>query len=110
FVDDAEDVFFLQRHEISDALVDLRLAWAAGSEARGPGYWPPIVARRKQIMDAVRRWTPPPALGTVPETITEPMTIMLWGITTERVREWAAADRSDDRTLTGLAASPGIVE
>jgi pyruvate,water dikinase len=110
FVEDAEDVFFLQRHEISDALVDLRLAWAAGSEARGPGYWPPIVARRKEIMDAVRRWSPPPALGTVPDTITEPMTIMLWGITTERVREWAAADRGDDRTLTGLAGSPGIVE
>jgi pyruvate,water dikinase len=110
FVEDAEDVFFLQRHEISDALVDLRLAWAAGSEARGPGYWPPIVARRKEIMDAVRRWSPPPALGTVPETITEPMTIMLWGITTERVREWAAADRADGRTLTGLAGSPGTVE
>jgi pyruvate,water dikinase len=58
----------------------------------------------------VRRWSPPPALGTVPDTITEPMTIMLWGITTERVREWAAADRGDDRTLTGLAGSPGIVE
>jgi pyruvate, water dikinase len=110
FVEDAEDVFLLQRHEVSDALVDLRLAWAAGSEARGPGYWPPIVARRKEIMDAVRRWSPPPALGTVPETITEPMTIMLWGITTERVREWAAADRGDDRTLTGHAGSPGTAE
>ena len=43
FLDDAEDVFYLQRHELSDALVDLRLAWAAGSEGRGPGYWPPIV-------------------------------------------------------------------
>jgi pyruvate,water dikinase len=110
FVADAEDVFFLQRHEVSDALVDLRLAWAAGSAARGPGYWPPIVQRRKAIMEAMRGWSPPPALGTVPEAITEPMTIMLWGITTERVREWAAADRGDSRTLRGLAASPGTVE
>ena len=35
FLDDAEDIFYLQRNEVSDALVDLRLAWAAGSEGRG---------------------------------------------------------------------------
>ena len=110
FLQDAEDVFYLQRHEISDALVDLRLAWAAGSEGRGASYWPPIVARRKRIMDAMRRFTPPPALGAVPEMITEPMTIMLWGITTERVREWAADDRDGGATLTGFAGSPGTAE
>ena len=110
FLEDAEDIFYLQRHEVSDALVDLRLAWAAGSEGRGPGYWPPIVARRKRIMDAMRRFTPPPALGAMPDAITEPMTIMLWGITTERVREWAAEDRDTSATLTGFAGSPGMAE
>ncbi len=110
FLDDAEDVFYLQRHELSDALVDLRLAWAAGSQGRGPSYWPPIVAGRKRIMDAMRRFTPPPALGAVPDTITEPMTIMLWGITTERVREWAAPDRDTSATLTGFAGSSGTAE
>jgi pyruvate, water dikinase len=110
FLNEAEDIFYLQRHEVCDALVDLRLAWAAGSEGRGPGFWPPIVARRKQIMDAMRRFTPPPALGRVPEAITEPMTIMLWGITTERVREWAADDRDAGSSLTGFAGSPGVAE
>ncbi len=110
FLDEAEDVFYLQRHEVSDALVDLRLAWAAGSIGRGPGYWPPIVARRKRIMEAMRRFSPPPALGVVPATITEPMTIMLWGITTERVREWAADDRDAGNTLSGFAGSPGTAE
>ncbi|MGA9372417.1 MAG: PEP-utilizing enzyme [Solirubrobacterales bacterium] len=110
FVEDAEDVFYLQRHELLDALVDLRLAWAAGSEGRGPGYWPPIVARRKEIMEAARRWSPPPALGVVPEAITEPMTIMLWGITTERVQEWADPEQVDDAKLTGFAGSSGTVE
>jgi len=110
FLADPEDVFYLQRHEISDALVDLRLAWAAGSTARGPGYWPPIVARRKEIMAAMRNFTPPPALGAVPDTITEPMTIMLWGITTERVQEWASDSTHDGATLTGFAGSPGIAE
>jgi pyruvate,water dikinase len=109
FLDDPEDVFYLQRHEIADALVDLRLAWAAGSTARGPGYWPPIIAGRKRIMEAMRKFTPPPALGSVPDTITEPMTIMLWGITTERVQAWAAGS-GDRATLTGFAGSPGTAE
>jgi pyruvate,water dikinase len=110
FLEDAEDIFYLQRHEISDALVDLRLAWAAGSVGRGPRYWPPIVARRKRIMAAMRAFTPPPALGAIPEAITEPMTIMLWGITTERVREWASDDRDGGATLSGFAGSPGVAE
>ena len=109
FLADAEDVFYLQRQEVTDALIDLRLAWAAGSTGRGPGYWPPIVARRKEIMEAMRRWTPPPALGAVPEAISEPMTIMLWGITTERVREWAKPSE-ESASFTGFAGSPGKVE
>ncbi len=110
FLDDAEDVFYLQRGEVSDALVDLRLAWAAGSDARGPGYWPPIVAQRRRIMEAMRAWSPPPALGAVPEAITEPLTIMLWGITTERVQEWAAAESDGGGSLRGFAGSSGVVE
>jgi pyruvate,water dikinase len=110
FLAEGEDVFYLQRHEVSDALVDLRLAWAAGSVGRGPGYWPPIVARRKQIMAAMRNFTPPPALGSVPDTITEPMTIMLWGITTERVQDWASDSARDSSTLRGFAGSPGSAE
>ena len=109
FLPEPDDIFYLQRHEISDALVDLRLAWAAGSMARGPGYWPPIVAARKRIMDAMRGWSPPPALGAVPEAITEPMTIMLWGITTERVREWVSG-AAGEASLTGFAGSPGVAE
>ncbi len=58
----------------------------------------------------MRAFTPPPALGSVPDTITEPMTIMLWGITTERVREWAAEDRDAGATITGFAGSAGKVE
>jgi pyruvate,water dikinase len=110
FLDSAEDVFYLQRHEISDALVDLRLAWAAGSVGRGPGYWPPIVAKRKRIMKAMRAFTPPPALGSVPDAITEPMTIMLWGITTERVNEWAAQGLDGGTTISGFGGSPGTAE
>ena len=37
FLDDAEDVFYLQRHELSDALVDLRLALGGGLGRPRPG-------------------------------------------------------------------------
>ena len=40
----------------------------------------------------MRRWSPPPALGPVPEEITDPFTVMLWGITTERLEEWLSSE------------------
>ncbi len=80
--------------------------WSSGGAgaARGPGYWPPIVERRKSIYKAMREWTPPPALGRVPEAITDPITVMLWGITDERIQEWLSSqDGADSRTLSGTA-------
>jgi pyruvate,water dikinase len=112
FLLDSEDVFYLRHGEVRTALEELRWSWStAGSGvALGPGHWPPIVARRKSIHDSMREWAPPPVLGLVPEAITDPVTIMLWGLTTERIEEWRT--QSDDRSgvMAGLAASPGIVE
>jgi len=109
FLDDAEDVFHLGRHEVSVALDELLLTWATGGLPRGPTYWPPIVARRRELLERLAGWAPPPALGATPEAITDPMSIMLWGVTTQRVQEWAAAEAGGGR-LTGAAASPGVVE
>ena len=109
FLDDAEDIFQLGRHEVSTALDELLLTWATGGIPLGPSHWPPIVARRKELLARLGNWTPPPALGATPESITDPMSIMLWGITTQRVQEWAHADAGGGR-LTGAAASPGVVE
>jgi pyruvate,water dikinase len=109
FLEDSEDVFQLGRHEVASALDELLLTWATGGQALGPTHWPPIVARRKELLERLARWTPPPALGATPETITDPMSIMLWGVTTQRVQEWARAEAEDGR-LTGAAASPGVVE
>ena len=85
------------------------LTWATGGRALGPAHWPPIVARRKQILERLSEWTPPPALGVTPEAVTDPMTIMLWGVTTERVQEWAR-QQDGGHVLNGAAASPGVVE
>jgi pyruvate, water dikinase len=113
FLDDQEDVFFLRDDELRSALEDLRLAWSSGGAglARGPAYWPPIVERRKAIYDAMTCWPPPPALGLAPETVTEPVMIMHWGITAERVKDWLASSGSAaEDTLRGAAGSSGVVE
>ena len=109
FLEDGEDLFCLTRHEVASALDELTLTWATGGVPLGPEHWPPIVARRKQLLQRLGQWTPPPALGLTPEAITDPMTIMLWGVTTERVHEWARQTDGGSE-LNGAAAAPGVVE
>jgi pyruvate,water dikinase len=110
FLDDREDLFYLHRHEVYDALYDLLIGWATGSQARGEVYWRPIVKRRREIRDALAKWAPPPALGTPPSVITEPITIMLWGITEETVEEWLGVDvTAGGDLLRGVPASSGTV-
>jgi pyruvate,water dikinase len=110
FLEDAEDIFQLGRHEVMSALDELVLCWATGGAPRGPSYWPPIVARRKELLAKLADWTPPPAVGVAPEVVTDPMTIMLWGVTTQRVQEWARSQDPNATELVGAPASPGIVE
>jgi pyruvate,water dikinase len=88
------------------------MAWAAGGKPQGPYHWPKIVERRKKIYDALSEWSPPPALGPVPEDVSEPLTIMLWGITPETVERWLAfqSGESNKLSLEGFAASPGVAE
>jgi phosphohistidine swiveling domain-containing protein len=109
FLEDGEDVFQLSRYEVASALDELVLTWATGGVALGPKHWPPIAARRKELLKKLNDWTPPPAIGVTPEAVTDPMTIMLWGVTTERVQEWARQVEGGT-TLNGAAASPGVVE
>lgn len=107
FLADREDVFLLHRDEIRAALYDLSIGWATMTEPRGPTYWPAEVDRRRAILEKLRDWTPPPALGVPPESVTEPLTIMLWGITQETVEGWLGSGADADGDLHGVAASPG---
>jgi pyruvate,water dikinase len=78
---------------------------------RGPRYWPPLVKRRKAILEAFRLWPAPQALGKPPEQVTDPVTVMLWGITTERVREWLdGSDGTEGGVLAGVPGSTGVAE
>jgi pyruvate,water dikinase len=107
FFENADDIFYLNIHEVHEALSDAGLAWSGGSTARGTVYWPPKVARRKEILATLGDWTPPAALGSVPDVINDPTVQLLWGVTAERLRAWATGGASD---VSGYAASPGVVE
>ncbi|MCH1865503.1 PEP-utilizing enzyme [Nocardioides sp. CFH 31398] len=109
FFDQVDDMFFLRRAELADAVADVQISWCSGGEPIGPSYWPKIVAERRRMLDVLRAELPPPALGPAPGAIVEPMTIMLWGITDEQVQKWLAAE-DDAKVLEGFAGSPGVVE
>ncbi len=113
FIEDVEDIWYMKRAEIKDALWDLVTGWATGSSSRGPLVWPKEIAWRKSVMEKFREWTPPDAMGTVPETINEPFTIVLWGITSESMSNWAklkTMQAGDVTKIMGFPGSPGIVE
>ena len=104
-----DGLFYLTRQEVRDALFDYSNAWATGGDWIGPSYWPQEIARRRAIIDALATQRPQPALNNPPAVITEPFTIMLWGITSESIQNWLGADQGGN-VLTGMAASPGLVE
>ena len=112
FLADQEDVFLLRHDEVRSALEELRLHWSSGGAgvARGPRWWPSLVERRRAIYDAMCVWAPPPALGRPPGEMTDPLAVMLWGVTNERVRDWLSSDGDTAEVLTGCAASPGVAE
>jgi pyruvate, water dikinase len=107
FFEEADDIFYLNIHEVHEALSDVALAWSAGAPGRGSVYWPPKVARRKEILARLGEWTPPAALGSVPEVINDPTVQLLWGVTAERLRAWASGAANG---IQGYPASSGVAE
>jgi len=65
-------------------------------------------------MEALRKAPPPPPfLYKAPEKITEPLTIMLWGVTTEKLQEALKTKETKPeqvQEIKGIAASCGVVE
>ena len=95
-------------------LEDLATSWALGIGAPTRGkHWQEMAAKREKILEAARNWNPIPALGVPPTEVSEPFTVMLWGITTDTVAEWLTGsdvDAKDLNELKGFASSAGIVE
>jgi pyruvate,water dikinase len=110
----ADDIYLFNRFEVPMLIEDIVTAWALGEGAPTRGkYWMEMAEKREKILEAARKWVPVSALGTPPEEISEPFTVMLWGITTDKVGEWlkgggeAGADLSE---IKGFASSAGIAE
>ena len=99
-VEDKEDIYLFNRFEVPMVIEDMVTAYALGEGVpTRAGHWKALAAKRRKILDAARKWSAPPALGTVPDEIAEPFTVMLWGITSDKVADW----------LTGTTAKPGEV-
>ena len=62
------------------------------------------------MLEVLKGWQAPPAIGPMPENIEDPALQMLWGITTETLHSWAKPDTGESADLKGYAASAGIVE
>ena len=108
-LDEAEDLFYLNRWDVAQALYDLTLGWSHGGPTRRE-HWRAKVAKHRRMVAAIQEWTPEPALGPIPEDINEPFTIMLWGITPQRIEQWLAAADAPGDELHGVAGSPGTAE
>jgi pyruvate, water dikinase len=109
-----DDIFLFNRFEVPMLLEDLATSWALGigGPTRGK-YWMEKAAKRKKILEAAQKWSCVPALGLPPAEVSEPFTIMLWGVTGDTVGEWLKggdAGSKDLNELKGFASSAGIVE
>ena len=116
-INEPDDIFMFNRYEIPELLTEVATAWAlgVGIPTRGD-YYKAKAEKRKKILKAAAEWNPSPALGVPPEEVAEPFTIMLWGITTDKVKEWlkgmgeGEVDAAGISELKGFASSAGVVE
>lgn len=114
-LNDVDDIFMFNRYEIPELLTELATSWALGVDIpTRAGYYKATAQKRKKILEAAANWNPIPALGVPPEEVAEPFTIMLWGITTDKVKEWLkgveAPATQDVSEVKGFASSAGVVE
>ena len=114
-IDEVDDIFMFNRYEIPQLLTEVATGWALGVDipVRGASY-KAKAEKRKKILEAAKSWNPTPALGVPPEEVAEPFTIMLWGVTTDRVKEWLqgvdATAAGDVSEVKGFASSAGVAE
>ncbi|MBW1774416.1 MAG: PEP-utilizing enzyme, mobile region [Deltaproteobacteria bacterium] len=114
-INEVDDIFMFNRYEVPELLTEAATGWALGVNIPVRGsYYKAKAEKRKKILEAAKSWNPSPALGVPPEEVAEPFTIMLWGVTTDRVKEWlkgvdATAD-GDVSEVKGFAASAGVAE
>lgn len=109
-LEEADDIFLFNRFEIPEMLEEMATSWALGPNTRMSDAWMEKAAERKEMLQVADEWSPEPALGDPPEAIEEPFTVMLWGITTDKVQGWLSATSGERTSIEGFPASQGRVE
>jgi pyruvate,water dikinase len=114
-INEVDDIFMFSRYEIPEILTEVSTGWALGVDIPLRGdYYKAKAGKRKKILKAAGEWNPTPALGVPPEEVAEPFTIMLWGVTTDKVKEWlkgvGEVKAEDVSEVKGFASSAGVVE
>jgi pyruvate,water dikinase len=109
-----DDIFMFNRFEVPEMIEELVTWWALGEGIPMRGkYYMDKAEKRQRILAAARKWSPILALGIPPTEVSEPFTVMLWGITTDKVNEWlkgAAVVPGKVTEIKGFASSSGLVE
>lgn len=114
YLEKVDDVFYLHYTEVEKLLRALEVRWATMNPVVSGGETKRLVAKRKAILERLRSYRPPPALGVPPTVVTDPYMIMLWGITGEKIQDWLKAqgisETGQGKSLLGFPASAGVVE
>jgi len=112
-----DDIFMFNRFEVPEMLEELAFCWGVDWEVPvRKRYWKNKAAKRRAILEAAARWTPPPAIGPLPEEVTEVATITLYGATTDTIKQWYMAYKGvkakpeEVTKIVGFGGSPGVAE
>lgn len=112
-IEQIDDIFFMNRFEIPEVLHDIIASWYCGVPPYGREYWPPKIARRKEIFEKFKEWRAPEALGPAPDNYTNPVMINEYGFDNDTIDRWLSAKNIDSGEISeikGYAGSAGIVE
>ena len=105
-----EDVFLLNRQELDATIWDVFRSWAHSKVPAGKYHWPERLARRKEILERVSEWDPPPALGCVPDKLRSPFAVVNFGLTRGQLDAWLRVEEGGVDRLAGTLGCSGIVE
>jgi pyruvate,water dikinase len=108
-----DDLYYLNRWEIPTLIQDLTNAWSGRTRPTGTWYWKKEIPWRRDVYKRFEDWSPTPFLGAVPEKVTDPFTIGLWGITGRSIEAYlkgAQVNIDEVTELEGFQAAAGSVE
>jgi len=103
----ADDVFFLNYNDLIDVLTDLAREREIGIY-HNMRLVPSLVKERKRDWENVKNEEAPLTLGTVPETMTDPIGVKVFGIIDDIIHPKGEKEKTNK--LEGFPGAPGVVE